>query len=214
VFDNHRLPEWTKLSSNERNLIFENRDARINLFQDDKNIVYVRVRTPFDSRYEGKNNKVLPGELSKSNIVAKSKCKNEFNLHSAEKINLRVMTQQETARFKLWGKNYYVYKCSQSLDQIASKRSKAPATTYGKTNTLVRSFKCSYLNGPSEIKINGSNAHEITSVGIRINYSNVTISDKGAFTLTGASNDSGRSWFIGATSYLLLDIQTNPANCK
>ena len=214
VFDNHRLPEWTKLSSNERNLIFENRDARINLFQDDKNIVYVRVRTPFDTRVEGKNNKVLPGEISKSNIVAKSKCKNEFNLHSAEKINLRVMTQEETARFKLWGKNYYVYKCSKSLDQISSESYKAPVSSSGKINTLVRSFKCSYKNGPSEIRINGSTAQEITSVGISINYSKVTISDKGAFTLTGASNDPGRTWFIGAKSFLLLDIQSNEASCK
>ena len=214
MYDIHRYPDWSKLDSVEKTAILENRDARANLFKDDKRIIYVGVRTPFESRVEGRNDKLVYGEASKANAIAQSKCKSEFNLHKAEKINSRVMSEEETAKLKLWLKTYYVFKCSKSSDQISSGSYKAPVSSSGKINTLVRSFRCSYKNGPSEIRINGSTAQEITSVGIRINYSNVTISDKGAFTLTGASNDPGRTWFIGAKSFLLLDIQSNEASCK
>ena len=65
----------------------------------------------------------------------------------------------------------------------------------------------------SKIKINGSTATETTAVGIVINYSNVEKTSKGAYTLEGSSQ-SGRAWFIGAQSYLLLDTQMIPYKCK
>ena len=214
VYDLHRHSDWTKLSTKEKFAIIENGDARPNLFDGDSNIIYVGVRTPFDSRKEGSSGRLLYGELSKVKFIASDKCKSFFNLNNSKHVNSRVMTKDETDRLKLWFKTYYVFKCSKSSDQIASESNKAPISSLGKTNTLIRSFKCSYQNGYSTIRINGSSAEEITSLGITINYSNVTISDKGAFSLTGASNDPGRSWFIGAKSVLLLDIQMNPANCK
>ena len=214
MYDIHRHSDWSKLDSVEKKTVIENRDVRVNLFTDDKNIIYVGVRTPFETRSEGRNDKLVYGETSKANSIAQSKCKSEFNLYKAEKINSRVMSEEETAKLKLWLKTYYVYKCSKSLDQIASESYEVPNSSFGKTNTLVRTFKCTYKNGYSTIRINGSSANEITSAGISIDYSNVTISDKGAFSLTGASNDPGRSWFIGTISFLLLDIQMNQASCK
>ena len=64
----------------------------------------------------------------------------------------------------------------------------------------------------SKIKIRGATAAETTSAGVLITYSNVNLSDKGAFSLSGSSKDT-RAWFIGAASFLLLDIQTIPARC-
>ncbi len=75
------------------------------------------------------------------------------------------------------------------------------------------SFVCSLGGEKSKIKISGSTATETTAVGIVINYSNVNKTDKGAYTLEGSSQQ-GRAWFIGAQSYLLLDTQMIPYNCK
>ena len=76
-----------------------------------------------------------------------------------------------------------------------------------------RSFTCSYGNERSKIKITGSTAKEITAAGIVITYSNVSKSDKGAYSLEGSSK-KGRAWFIGAISYLLLDTNMIPYKCK
>ena len=75
------------------------------------------------------------------------------------------------------------------------------------------SFTCSLGGEKSRIKISGSTATETTAVGIVINYSNVNKTNKGAYTLEGSSQQ-GRAWFIGAQSYLLLDTQMIPYNCK
>ena len=83
-------------------------------------------------------------------------------------------------------------------------------------NTLNRSFTCSFgydLSEKSKIEIRGNTATEITAVGISINYSIVNISNKGAFTLEGSSKD-GRVWFIGAKSFLILDLKPLPYDCK
>tara|TARA_X000000368_G_scaffold385201_1_gene344324 strand:+ start:700 stop:1044 length:345 start_codon:yes stop_codon:yes gene_type:complete len=76
-----------------------------------------------------------------------------------------------------------------------------------------KSFTCSLGNEKSKIKIKGNTATETTAAGIVINYSNVTKTDKGAFTLEGSSKQ-GRAWFIGAISYLLLDTNMIPYSCK
>ena len=83
-------------------------------------------------------------------------------------------------------------------------------------NTLNRSFTCSFgydLSEKSKIEIRGNTATEITAVGISINYSIVNLSNKGAFTLEGSSKD-GRVWFIGAKSFLILDVKLLPYDCK
>jgi hypothetical protein len=81
-------------------------------------------------------------------------------------------------------------------------------------NVPIKSFKCTFQSGSSIIKIYKSTAQETTSAGIYITYSEATVSDAGAYSLTGASNDPGRAWFIGALSFLILDTQMNPAKCK
>ena len=83
-------------------------------------------------------------------------------------------------------------------------------------NTLNRSFVCSYKSNSSEkskIKIRGGTATEITAAGISINYSIVELTNKGAFSLEGSSKD-GRVWFIGAKSFLILDVNPLPYDCK
>ena len=75
------------------------------------------------------------------------------------------------------------------------------------------SYVCSLGIERSKIKISGSTATETTAAGIVINYSNVNKTNKGAYTLEGSSKQ-GRSWFIGAQSYLLLDTQMIPYNCR
>ena len=83
-------------------------------------------------------------------------------------------------------------------------------------NTLNRSFVCSYKFNSSEkskIKIRGGTATEITAAGISINYSIVELTNKGAFSLEGSSKD-GRVWFIGAKSFLILDVNPLPYDCK
>ena len=75
------------------------------------------------------------------------------------------------------------------------------------------SFVCSLGGEKSKIKISGNTATETTAAGIVINYYNVNKTNKGAYTLEGSSKQ-GRSWFIGAQSYLLLDTQIIPYNCR
>ena len=83
-------------------------------------------------------------------------------------------------------------------------------------NILNRSYVCSYKFNSrerSKIKIRGATATEITAAGISINYSVVELTSKGAFNLEGSSK-AGRAWFIGASSFLLLDANSLPYDCK
>ena len=79
--------------------------------------------------------------------------------------------------------------------------------------SFAQSFTCRYSGGESEIEISGSSATEMTSAGIVISYSSVNLTDKGAYSLKGSSKDT-RAWFIGAISFLLLDANMIPADCK
>ena len=69
---------------------------------------------------------------------------------------------------------------------------------------------------PSEkakIFIEGPSAYETTAIGIKITYSNVEYTDKGAFILTDSSKDV-RSWFIGAISLLQVGNYKYFYDCK
>ena len=84
------------------------------------------------------------------------------------------------------------------------------------TNKLNRTFICKYAVYPNEksiIEIRGSTATETTAIGVTINYSIVNLSNKGAFTLEGSSKQ-GRAWFIGAQSFLLLDVEMLQYTCN
>jgi hypothetical protein len=79
--------------------------------------------------------------------------------------------------------------------------------------SLAASFTCDYSGGSSKIKISGSTAIKTTSAGVVITYSNANKTPKGAYNLQGPSKN-GRAWFIGAMSFLLLDVQMISAQCR
>ena len=144
--------------------------------------------------------------------IALNKCKKEFDLNKAKKIDYRVIPEKITNQHKLFSQVYWVYECSQ---ETPKKKSVTQNVTTS-INSINRNFTCGYVDNNSEksiIAIRGPKATEETAIGIIINYSIVKISDKGAFTLEGASNDPGRIWFIGAQSFLLLDTKVLPYNC-
>ena len=196
--------EFLKLPKNERLKIVKNLDARVNIFDNEKDIVYVGT---WGSRvFKGGDGY---GKDKIYNIAVRF-CKEKLKLDSAKKIGTKIMNKEETEKYKLWNKVYVKYQCFQSELQ---KKEEAKKTS---NNKLTRSFTCNFsenTNEKSKIFIKGPVAMEETAIGIIINYKIVNISDKGAFTLQGASNDPGRTWFIGSQSYLLLDTQILPYNC-
>ena len=209
---------FKSLSTEEREKIMLTRDVRTNLFPEDKNFVYV---ASFGKRWDkgkGVRNtdgrkcdiflKCIPAAIE----IALNKCKKEFDLNKAKKIDYRVIPEKITNQHKLYSQVYWVYECSQETPKKKSITQNA-VTSINSTN---RNFTCDYVDNISEkskIVIRGPEATEETAIGIIINYSIVEISDKGAFTLKGASNDPGRAWFIGAQSFLLLDAKVLPYNC-
>ena len=196
--------EFLKLPKNERLEIVKNLDARVNIFDDEKDIVYVGT---WGSRvFKGGDGY---GKDKIYNIAVRF-CKEKLELDSAKKIGTKTMNKEETEKYKLWNKVYVKYQCFQSELQKIEEAKKTS------NNKSTRSFTCSFsenTNEKSKILINGPVAIEETAIGITINYNTVNISDKGAFTLQGASNDPGRVWFIGAQSFLLLDTKVLPYNC-
>ena len=195
--------EFLKLPKNERLKILKNLDARINIFNGEKNMVYVGT---WGSR-------LLKGEDGfgdyKIYDVASRFCEEKFDMDIASEIGIKTMSKQETEKYKLWNKVYIKYQCSKSIKKEIVNIKKS-------NNTLNQSFICSFRNDPSEksiIEIRGNTATETTAVGISINYSIVNLSNKGAFNLEGSSKD-GRVWFIGAQSFLILDVNPLPYDCN
>jgi len=108
-----------------------------------------------------------------------------------------------------------IFKLDPSKKNLSNDASKKSSNNES-TNKLNRTFTCRFANNPNEkstIKIRGGSASETTAVGVLINYSKVSNSSKGAFTLERSSKP-GRAWFIGAKSFLLLDIEMYPYNCN
>ena len=180
----------------ERVQLILDRHARVNLFEGDKNKIYLNKKFG-----------TMPiGYTTDINEVAQRLCMEKFNSKTAKHVGSRVMTKTEIKELILHGTKYEIYKCEENKKKITSK-SKSKSSNDASANKLNRTFKCKYAIYPSErsiIKIRGGNATEKTAIGITINYSIVNLSDKGAFTLEGSSQQ-GRAWFIGAQSFLLLD---------
>lgn len=212
VVDSHRLKEWNKIPFKERMKIAENLDTRSNLFKDDENTLY--VGTWGTRKTSGKDGF---DEYKIQNVAIKF-CKEKFNRNKAVRIEKIVMTKEQTEKYKLYNQVYIKYICEKSDAQLIAKQKediKKQKLSLSK-NTKIRRFTCSFSAIPSEkskILIDGPKAYETTAIGIDIIYSNVNLSDKGAFTLQGASNDQGRTWFIGSKSFLLLDTQMLPYDC-
>ncbi len=209
---------FNSLSKEEKNKIRQTRDARINLFPGDKNLVYIgSFGKRWDKGYgvrntDGKNCDIFLNCTPSAHEIAIKKCKEEFNLTDTKEIDYRVVPKEISKKHLLFSQVYWVYECfgEKSSYQVAEEESSAS------NNTLNKSFTCSYKYDSSEkskIKIRGGSATETTAIGIAINYSIVNLSDKGAFTLKGSSKQ-GRAWFIGAQSYLLLGTEMHPYTCN
>ena len=187
----------------ERVQLILDRHARVNLFQGDKNKIYLNK----------KFGTIAFGYTTDINEVAQRLCMEKFNSKTAKHVGSRVMTKTEIKELILNGTKYEIYQCEETKKKIASK---SKSSNDASANKLNRTFTCKYAIYPSErsiIKIRGGTATETTAIGITINYSIVNLSDKGAFTLKGSSKQ-GRAWFIGAQSFLLLDIEMLPYICN
>jgi len=214
------LKEFRKMSLEERKEMSWDRDFRVNLFDNDKDILYLDTyatsaggKPAMSDRREWSH--WLTGQVFHQSIddVAKRVCKRELNKDAANFIGTRVMTKSEIKYLKLFGIEYDMFKCAKSLSEIAEEKLKKIQNEQS-SNTLNRSYTCKLGSEISKIKIRGSTATEITAVGVEITYYNVEYTNNGAFFLTRSSKDPGRAWFIGAQSYLLLDANKIPFNCR
>ena len=157
------------------------------------------------------NDKILATSVGAKNIIKQSK-----KYDNLEKI---VMTEEQTEKYKLYNQVYIKYICEKSDSQLIVEQKedlKKQNLNLSKNTKTIR-YTCSFSAIPSEkskILIDGPKAYETTAIGVDIIYSNVNLTDKGAFTLQGASNDPGRAWFIGSQSFLLLDTDMLPYNCN
>ena len=210
---------FNSLSKEEKNKIRQTRDARINLFPGDKNLVYIgSFGKRFDKGYgvrntDKRNCDIFLNCTPSAYEIALKKCKEEFNLAETKEIDYRVIPKEISKKHFLFSEVYWVYECKKSYRQVQTEKAEKD---FGKINIPNRSFICSYEKNPNEkskIKIRGGEATEITSIGVRLSYSDVRYTNKGAFILRGSS-DIGRTWFIGASSVLLLDSKSFLFNCR
>ena len=201
----------------------ENRDARINTFNkvsDSVFTIYIGIGSEKEEQLKRKyyKNRIKYGletqHMAPKELIAKQQCMRNFNLDNPKLIEILDFSKKEIKQHRLGFKKYAKYSCETSVKKIAE-TIKETSSNLSKVsnNTLNRTYNCSYPGGKSKIKIRGATASEITSAGINITYSNVNLSDKGAFSLTESSKDI-RAWFIGATSFLFLDVQPILAKCN
>ena len=213
VVDSHNLSEWNKIPFKDRMKIVEDLDTRSNLFKDDKNTLY--VGTWGTRKTLGKDG----FDDHKIQNVAIRFCKEKFNLNKVVRMEKIVMTKEQTEKYKLYNQVYIKYICEKSDSQLIVEQKedlKKQNFNLSKNTKTIR-YTCSFSAIPSEksrILIDGPKAYETTAIGVDIIYSNVNLTDKGAFTLQGASNDPGRAWFIGSQSFLILDTDMLPYSCN
>ena len=204
----------------------DHRDARVNILNeknDPVNMIYVGVS---DNKSEAFFKKVYETSVlykgaqhvAPKEVIARQQCVKNFSLEKPVFKKMLEITKEQKKKYKLSFKRYAKYLCEKSEMQLAyeQQEKKKNKSSFSK-NTKKRSFICSYSVIPSEkskILIDGPKAYETTAIGVQIKYSNVKLSDKGAFSLQGASNDPGRAWFIGSQSFLLLDTDMLPYNCN
>ena len=203
-----------------QNINYKTGDVRVNVVEGDKNSVYVGLWVA-ESDYKIDEKGIDLGwltdgfkdEVRRWKPTALKKCESHFKLEDLKKIKTWLTTKEEAEKYNLAMKIYDVYECKKSYRQVQLEKEEIE---FGKINTLNRSFICSYeknSNEKSKIKIRGGGATEITSIGVKLSYSDVRYTDKGAFVLR-RSSDIGRTWFIGASSVLLLDNKPFIFNCR
>ena len=207
------------------------RDARKNILNEKDDTIFTiyigmyddKTEERFKGYYEGRKKLGLSIEhyWPKETIAFRQCYKNFGNIR--EKVVFKKIievTESQKETYRLGFDRYAKYTCEKTDMQLAYEQQEKKKELIVKNeisnNTKIRRFTCSYSLIPSEkskINIEGPKAYETTSIGVKISYTNVNLSDKGAFTLQGASNDPGRVWFIGAQSFLLLDTKVLPYNC-
>ena len=197
-----------------RESIIKNRDVQINLFEGDELNIYLATFADWDEKYQNYAYKVNPSNpiANPLNVVAKKQCKRIFNSDNPIKVEIYEPSKKVIKERKFYYKKYTKFKCEDPKPEYVEKESKSSSTKVS-NNTLNRSFVCNYKGEKSKIKIRGNTATETTAIGVIINYSIVSLSSNGAFTLEGSSKQ-GRAWFIGAQSFLLLDTNMIPYNCN
>jgi len=208
-----RCEKWklTQIDSNKINCYIYHRwkspsfsnnplDARINIFSDDKKIIYVGSNT----NQSGSN-------------VAKALCKKYFNSLKANNIGNIQVNKELKKRNLLKYTKYEKYKCEKSNRQIqeANSTQEKIINNLASNNTDKRSFKCvdSISKKITKIKILGETATEITYLGNSIKYFVVTKKD-GKYTLRQPDVAQTRSWLIGSMSFLLIDADVFPHQCS
>ena len=233
------MREITKMSPIESEKMIYDRDFRTNLFEGDVDILYIDTRAisilgkPSLSERTSYIN-LLTGKVYMQSmfVTAKRICKREMGKDAANFLGTRIVTKDEIKKFKLFGIEYDFFKCTKSQKEIKKEKQKKKDIAKAKkekeikkkkkqnisvsNNTRNISYVCSYKFNSrerSKIKIRGATATEITAAGISINYSVVELTSKGAFNLEGSSK-AGRAWFIGASSFLFLDANPLPYDCK
>ena len=214
----------------EANHYTMNRDARINLFNNDIDTlqtIYVGIGSDADEKYKNMYyNKSLvqpkAQHFAPKEVIAKIQCLENFNLEKAIYKETLNFSKTDINKYRLGFKKYAKFSCEKSDKQnLVEKKQKSKnmimnMTALKSNNKLDRSFTCAYALDSTEIskiKISGGKAEEITAIGIQIDYSIVNLSDKGAFSLQGSSKQD-RAWFIGAQSFLLLGVEMIPYKCK
>jgi len=223
-----------------KNLDRDKGDVRINLVEGDKELIYVGLwvgEADYDVEQKGIDfgwfTDGYKDEVRRVQPMALKACKINFKLNDATKLKSWLTTKEEAIKYKLGLKVYDIYKCKKSSKQVYLEREeekkdiakakkekeikkKKKQNISVSNNILNRSYVCSYVSNSrerSKIKIRGATATEITAAGISINYSVVEYTSKGAFSLEGSSK-AGRKWFIAASSFLFLDANPLPYDCR
>ena len=204
----------------------DHRDTRKNILNERNDPIYMIYVGVSDDKSEAFTKKVYETSIfhkgaqhvAPKEVIARQQCVKNFSLEKPVFKKMIEVSKEQRKEYKLFFKRYAKYLCEKSDMQLAyeQQEKKSNDSSFAK-NTKKKSFTCSYSLIPSEkskIFIDGPEATEITAIGIKIKYSNVNLSDKGAFSLQGASNDPGRAWFIGSQSFLLLDTDMLPYNCN
>ena len=228
------LSGCSKFTWDEINYHLYERDARKNILNEKDDTIFTiyigmyddKTEETFKGYYEGRKKFGLSYEhyLPKETIAFRQCYKNFGNIR--EKVVFKEIikvTEMQKETYRLGFDRYAKYTCEKTDMQLAyekqqkeKKIEKTNKTKKKSNNTRSRIFTCSLKNAPSEkakIFIEGPSAYETTAIGIKITYSNVEYTDKGAFILTDSSKDV-RSWFIGAISLLQVGNYKYYYDCK
>ena len=206
-----------------------NRDARINLFNTNKDslkTIYVGVLSDSDEKWQNMyytKSVVQPKaqHFAPKEVIAKQQCIKNFSLEKPILKEIIEFSKEKRKQYELGYPKYAKYSCEKSNRQIQEANQEANSAqekiinSLASNNTDKRSFKCvdSISKKITKIKILGETATEITYLGNSIKYFVVTKKD-GKYTLRQPDVAQTRSWLIGSMSFLLIDTDVFPHQCS